>query len=65
MDWQHEAWAEALWVEQNNGDDGANFMAEQITRLALDSDLAGIARWKEFQKNCGHSVIYFPPADKF
>ena len=46
MDWQHEVWAEALWVEQNKGDDGPRFMAEQITRLALEGDEAGIARWK-------------------
>lgn len=46
MEWQHEVWAEALWVEQNKGDDGPRFMAEQITRLALEGDEAGIARWK-------------------
>jgi hypothetical protein len=46
MDWQHEVWAEALWVEQNKGDGGPDFMAEQITRLALTGDEAGIARWK-------------------
>lgn len=46
MDWQHEVWAEALWVEQHKGEDGPLFMAEQITRLALDGDKAGIARWK-------------------
>lgn len=46
MEWQHEVWAEALWVEQNKGDDGPRFMAQQITRLALEGDEAGIARWK-------------------
>jgi hypothetical protein len=46
MDWQHEVWAEALWVEQNQGDHGPDFMAEQITRLALNGDEAGMARWE-------------------
>ena len=46
MEWEHEVWAEALWVEQKKGDDGPRFMAEQITRLALEGDEAGIARWK-------------------
>jgi hypothetical protein len=32
MEWRHEVWAEALWVEQNKGDDGPSFMADQITR---------------------------------
>ena len=22
MDWQHEVWAEALWVEEHKGDEG-------------------------------------------
>lgn len=46
MEWQHEVWAEALWVEQNKGADGPRFIAEQVNRLALDGDEAGIARWK-------------------
>ena len=46
MEWEHEVWAEALWVEQNKGDDGPRFMSEQITRLTLEGDEAGIARWK-------------------
>jgi hypothetical protein len=46
MDWQHEVWAEALWVEQSKGEDGPRFIAEQIAWLALNGDEAGIARWK-------------------
>ena len=46
MDWQHEVWAEALWVEQHKGDDGPAFIGEQVARLALANDLDGVARWK-------------------
>lgn len=46
MDWPHEIWAEALWVEQHKGDDGPRYIAEQVSRLALDNDLDGVARWK-------------------
>lgn len=46
MESHHEVWAEALWVEQNLGDEGPLFMAEQITQLALNGDEAGVAHWK-------------------
>ena len=46
MDWQHEVWAEALWVEQHKGDEGPAFIAAQVARLALEDDLDGVARWK-------------------
>ena len=47
MNWQHEVWAEALWVEQHKGNDGPTFIAAQVTRLALENDLDGVARWKQ------------------
>ena len=47
MEWQHEVWAEALWVEQHEGNDGPTFIAAQVTRLALANDLDGMARWKQ------------------
>ena len=58
MDWHHEVWAEALWVEQNKGDDGPAFMAEQISHLATKGDEAGVARWRRIaaaydQLRCG------------
>lgn len=46
MDWQHEVWAEALWVEQHKGDDGPTFIAAQVTSLALENDHDGVARWR-------------------
>lgn len=46
MDWQHEVWAEALWIEQHKGEDGPGFIAEQVARLALANDLDGVSRWK-------------------
>jgi len=46
MEWQHEVWAEALWVEQHKGEGGPKFIAEQVARLALGNDLDGVSRWK-------------------
>ena len=46
MDWQHEVWAEALWVEQHKGSSGPRFIAERISELARKGDEAGVARWK-------------------
>lgn len=46
MDWQHEVWAEALWVEQHIGTNGSAYIAAQVARLALDGDRDGVARWK-------------------
>ena len=46
MDWRHEVWAEALWVEQHYGADGPKFIAERITALAEHGDHAGVARWR-------------------
>lgn len=47
MDWQHEVWAEALWVEQHKGEEGPNFIADRIAALSLNGDEAGVARWKQ------------------
>ena len=46
MDWRHEVWAEALWVEEHKGEDGPEFIAGQVARLALANNLDGVARWK-------------------
>lgn len=46
MDVNKEDLAIALWVEKKHGVDGAVYIAEQIGRLALENDTAGIARWK-------------------
>lgn len=40
-----EVMAEALWVEANKGDEGPQFIAEQIAELARCGDRQGIARW--------------------
>lgn len=45
MDWQHEVWAEALWVERHKGEDGPRF-AGRIADLALTGEAKGAARWK-------------------
>jgi len=39
-------WAVALWVEKHHGDDGLEFIGEQIVRLSLDGDVAGVAMWE-------------------
>ena len=46
MNWQHEIWAEALWVEQHKGGSGPRFIAERVSKLARKGDEAGVARWK-------------------
>jgi len=42
-----EIWALALWVEKDHGDNGSHFIANQIGRLALDNDAAGVAMWEK------------------
>ncbi len=37
----------ALWVEQNHGQDGPRYIAEQIGRLAFAGDAQGVKMWKE------------------
>ena len=37
----------ALWVEKNHGDHGPAYIAEQIGRLALAGDEAGVTMWKK------------------
>ena len=38
--------AEALAIEQWQGDNGLTYIAEQMGAVALRGDIAGIARWK-------------------
>ena len=52
MEWHHEVWAEALWVEQHKGSTGPRFIADQIAVLALRGDQAGIDRWKKIAAAC-------------
>ena len=47
MEKQHEVWAEALWVERHKSRDGPGFIVEQLGRLALLGDEAGVARWRQ------------------
>lgn len=51
MDRNKEDLAIALWVEKKHGDNGAVYIAEQIGRLALEDDTAGVARWKKIAAN--------------
>lgn len=46
MDRDKEDLAVALWIQKKHGATGAAYIAEQIGRLALENDTAGIARWK-------------------
>ncbi len=46
MDWRHEVWAEALWMEQHKGAEAAKFIAERVTALAGQGDEAGVKRWR-------------------
>lgn len=41
-----ELWGVALWVEKNHGENGPTFIAQQIERLALEGDEAGVAMWR-------------------
>lgn len=46
MEWQHEVWAEALWVEQRKGAEACEFIAARVSALAQQGDEAGVARWR-------------------
>lgn len=41
-----ELWGVTLWVEKNHGENGPTFIAQQIERLALEGDEAGVAMWR-------------------
>jgi len=47
MSLEHERWAEALHVEKTQGANAPRYVAEQIGRLAIRGDRAGVARWTE------------------
>ena len=47
MSRDQELWAVALWVEKRHGADGPRYIAEQVGRLALLDDSAGVDRWRE------------------
>jgi len=42
-----QSWAVALWVEKKHGDKAPRYIAEQIGRMALEGDAAGMARWRQ------------------
>lgn len=42
-----ESLAIALLVEREHGEEGHVYIAEQIGRLALEDDEAGVDRWRE------------------
>ena len=44
---EQHVWAVALWVEKHHGTHGPGYIAEQIGRLALAGDEAGVAMWKK------------------
>jgi hypothetical protein len=43
---KQELWACALWVEKHQRPRGPDCIGEQVTRLALAGDMAGVATWK-------------------
>lgn len=51
MKWLQEIWAEALWVEQNEGAEGPMFIAEHVVALAKKGDEAGVARWRRIAES--------------
>lgn len=46
MDSNREIWGMALWVGKHHPDDGAQFIAEQITRLENQGDSDGVELWE-------------------
>lgn len=44
---EQELWAVALWIEQQQGSHGPEFIGKQVTRLAEEGDFAGVARWRQ------------------
>ena len=44
---EHELWAMALWVEKHHATDGVGYIAKQVTRLAHEGDLEGVAMWRK------------------
>jgi hypothetical protein len=42
-----ERWAEALAIDCQYGGDAPRHVAERIGALALEGDLAGLARWRQ------------------
>jgi hypothetical protein len=42
---EHELWACALWVEKHHGEEGPAYIGEQVKRLALEGDDAGVETW--------------------
>jgi hypothetical protein len=53
---ERELWAIALWVEKHHGTEGPAYIAEQIERLAMDRDEAGVAMWGKSESNSRHSA---------
>lgn len=45
---EHERWAEAVAMQQRYGDQAGKHTAQQVGRLAIAGDQAGVARWRKF-----------------
>ena len=60
---EHQIWAVALWVEKNHGDHGSAYIAEQIGRLALAGDEAGVTMWKKVAARYSE-LKQAPPPDR-
>ena len=41
-----ELWAIALWIEENHGDDGWFYIAQQMDRLLEDGEPEGLGLWR-------------------
>ncbi len=61
---EQEIWAVALWVEKHHGDNGPAYVGEQIERLALEGDEAGVAMWKKIAARFVQLQQDVPPPDR-
>ena len=60
---EQQVWAVALWVEKHHGEDGPTYIAEQIGRLALAGDEAGVAMWRRVAARYSE-LKQAPPPDR-
>lgn len=45
-----ELWALALWVEKHRGAHGPRFIAEMVSKFALEGEQGGVDLWCEVAK---------------
>ena len=60
---EQEIWAVALWVEKHHGDRGSVYIAEQVGRLVLAGDEAGVAMWKKIAARYSE-LMQVPPLER-